>query len=171
MNNLSKTSKFFLVITFIASILWVGIVISKYIVIYELFDSPSFNLKKEYLNLNLIPILRSIANLTLVHMIIYPVLMLFFILFIIFSKMKLKREGWLFIITVLFLLTIPFEIYGMTLDYNFIEGIFINNESQQIITGHLVKSVDLTGGISLMEIFAFITCIILFLLQPYRKPE
>ena len=55
----------------------------------------------------------------------YPVFLVSFVTFLFISKISLKENGWFFIITMIVVLTAPFEMYLLSIDFKIFR--FVNS--------------------------------------------
>ena len=169
MQNLSKVSKIYLGITLIFFGLWLGSYIVRQAVIYGLFEKENLVLKSIYQGNNLYAVLSSILPIFIFNIVSYLILLIAFVLFLISCKLNLKREGWLFVSTLIVFICAPFEIYLLLKDYKIVELIMNGNyEVQNVIT--LIKTrLSQFDGFSQIEIFSFIGIVFLSIFQPLRK--
>jgi hypothetical protein len=91
------------------------------------------------------------------------------LIFIGTSKLNLRRNGWLFIITMIIIITAPFEIYLSLIDYKIIRlglaNIYESNFILELIKERLTK----LNSFSLIEIFSYLAIIFLTLFRPLQK--
>ena len=99
--------------------IWLGVYILRMFISYVLFDVD--------MNLVINPDMQNINGYLLAFtpavnttFIVYTIFITTFTLFLITSKISLKENGWLFIITLIVYITLPFEVYLMTIDYKII---------------------------------------------------
>ena len=99
--------------------IWLGVYILRMFISYVLFDVD--------MNLVINPDMQNINGYLLAFtpavnttFIVYAIFITTFTLFVITSKISLKENGWLFIITLIVYITLPYEVYLMTIDYKII---------------------------------------------------
>jgi len=169
MKNLSKFSKFLLVITCLSGSLWLGSYMTTLFVTYRLFEETDFILKPYYNTANLSEVLLTLLPAFTSTFVLYIIFFLFFILFLVFSKLNLKQNGWLFIITLLVLVTFPLEAYLMNIDYKIIS--LVNSESfnpNNVI--ELIKERFIVfNSFPVIEIFCYFAIIFLLIFKPLTK--
>jgi hypothetical protein len=169
MKNLNSFSKTVLLFAIILFTVWLGGYIARQIVVYQLFEPVELNLKTFYNPSNLPSAISLLIPLIIYNLITYICFLLLFLVFIITSKLSLRIHGWLFIITLIILITAPFEIYLSLIDYKIIQVVLTNiNESNSIL--ELIKERLTTfNSFSLIEIFSYLAIIYLTLFRPLQK--
>jgi len=169
MKNLNNFSKIVLLFTIIFFTIWLGGYIARQIAVYQLFEPVELNLKTFYNPGNLSSAISILIPLIISHLITYACFLLLFLIFIITSKLNLRMNGWLFIITMIIIITAPFEIYLSLIDYKIIRlGLANINESSSIL--ELIKErITKLSSFPLIEIFSYLAIIFLALFRPYQK--
>ena len=169
MKSLNKTSKIFALTAIVTCSLWIGAYLSRLFVSYQLFEARDLSLKPYINQLNMSGILTTLLPSITTSFVLYIVFIFVFILFIIISKINLRYNGWLFIITIIILITLPFEIYLMTIDYKLIlqlnSGLFDPASLIELIR----KRVHILGSFSLIEIFCYLSFYYFLLFRPLTK--
>ena len=169
MKSVSTISKVFAVISLIAFSIWVGSYLTRMFLVYQLFEGTDLILKS-YINENNIEgILFSLLPAIIVHFLSFIVMILSTSLFYVTSKISLRFNGWLFIILVAILITLPFEIYLMLIDYKVIIVLISGSfDSAQVVTLLRDRIKDLSSFpiITLLTYLSFY-CFIIF--QPLTK--
>src|SRR3989339_260769 len=121
-NNLFlKIVQFLLVGSFI---FWLGSYISRHLVVYQLFEPEGLVLRSVYDVENLKTVWITISPLIVSNIIAFPIFVVLYAIYLIVSKDSLKKEGWLFISTLIILVTAPFEIFLLLKDYKIISLIY-----------------------------------------------
>jgi hypothetical protein len=166
LNTFSKTVLLFVVIFFTV---WLGGYIARQIAVYQLFEPVELNLRTFYTINNLSSAISLLVPLILSNLITYTCFLLLFLIFIITSKLNLRKKGWLFIITLIIIITAPFEIYLSLIDYKIIHiGLSNINESNLIL--ELIKErLTKLNSFALIEIFSYLAIIFLTLFRPLEK--
>jgi hypothetical protein len=169
MKNLNIFSKIFLTIAFLSGALWTGAYLSRMIISYQLFEGPDLLLKSSLNSTNL-PAIFSVLNSSVVLTIILYIVFIFnFVIFLLSSKISLKQNGWLFIIALAIFITLPFELYLMTIDYKIVSLIFSNTYNSQQIVSLYVKRFKILGSFPLMEIFCYFSFFYFILFRPLQQ--
>lgn len=169
MENLKKTSKVFLYFTVLFFTLWLGGYVARHLVIYQFFEPENLGLKEIYKIDSLDGSLYTILPLFILNIISFVFLLIFFISFLLSSKINLKYEGWLLIITLLIFLTAPFEIYLLIKDYEIVKDIYYHLANSDTIINLIRDRITLLSNFSLIEIFAYCGVIFLVVFKPLRK--
>src|ERR1035437_4255267 len=157
MNTLNKTSKIFAYIAVITCSLWIGAYLSRLFLSYQLFEVQDLFLKPYITSANLAGILTTLLPSVTTTFVLYICFILSIALFIIISRIKLRDNGWLFIIVVIILITSPFEIYLMTLDYSIILQLNHDIFNTSDIVELFVKRIKVLGSFPLIEVFCYLS--------------
>ena len=81
----------------------------------------------------------------------------------------MRKNGWLFIITVLIIVTAPFEIYLMTIDYRIFSQILTGVFDSTEIINLTMKRLTVLSSFPLIELLSYCAIIFLALFQPLTK--
>lgn len=171
MKNISTISKVFAVLSLIAAAIWVGSYLSRLFLVYQLFEGPDLILKSYITNENVNGILFSILPSFVVHFIAFIVLFLSTTIFYLTSKINLRYNGWLFIILIAIIITTPFEIYLMLIDYKII--MMLNNgsfDSNTVISLLRDRIKDLSSY-SIVAILTYLSFYYFIVFQPLTKKD
>jgi len=171
MKNISTFSKVFAVLSLIAAAIWVGSYLSRLFLVYQLFEGPDLILKSYITNENVNGILFSILPSFVVHFIAFIVMFISTIFFYITSKINLRYNGWLFIILIAIIITTPFEIYLMLIDYKII--MMLNNgsfDSNTVISLLRDRIKDLSSY-SIVAILTYLSFYYFIVFQPLTKKD
>ena len=171
MNKLNKTSKIFAYLALITCSLWVGTYLSRLFLSYQLFVAQDLSLKPYITSANLAGILTTLLPAVTSTFVLYICFIVSFALFIIVSHIKLRNNGWLFIISIIILITLPFEIYLMTLDYSIITQLNYGTYNTSDIINLFVRRIKVLGSFPLIEIFCYLSFYYFILFRPLTKNE
>jgi hypothetical protein len=169
MNTLNKTSKIFAFISVITCSLWIGAYLSRLFLSYQLFEVQDLSLKSYINTANLAGILTTLLPSVTTTFVLYVCFILSFTMFIIISRIKLRDNGWLFIITVIILITLPFEIYLMTIDYSIIFQLNYGIYNTSDMVNLFVRRLKVLGSFPLIEIFCYLSFYYFLLFRPLTK--
>jgi hypothetical protein len=169
MKSLNKTSKLFAYLSMVTCSLWIGAYLSRLFLTYRLFEARDLTLKTYINQANLSGILTTLLPSISTSFTLYIAFILFFILFISLSGISLRNNGWLFIITIIILVTLPFEIYLMTIDYTLILQLNSGTFDPATVTGLFVKRIKILGSFPLIEIFCYMSFYYFLLFRPLTK--
>jgi hypothetical protein len=167
MNNLKKVPKIFLYISVLSGALWLGSYFSKLLVFYQFFEPKDFILKPSLNEQKLHDILVQINPIITLTLVLYLIFIISFFLFVTTSKVSLKRNGWLFITTVIIFLTFPFELYLITIDYKIINSILSNNFNSMQIIGLIVDRFKVLSSFPVIELFCYFAVVYLIIFKPF----
>ncbi len=170
MENLSKLAKFFLFLTIIAFAMWFGSYITRMTLSLQLFHGTHFELKDIVVKSNFDSITLTLAPAIAISFISYFAMIVFYLLFVFTSKLKMKLNGWLFISTVLILTTAPFELF-LILKYDkpFVDTAFWGTGNAQFYIQLIIDRFSKLGSFPIIEIFSFLAVAFLFMFRPFRK--
>lgn len=172
MSNLSKTSKLFLVITFISYALWIGSYCAKNVIFFQFFDPETMALRSLYEKADFLSIFYTIFPVVTLNVITYVLFVLFFIAFVFTSKLKLRWNGWLFISLLVVILTMPVEIYLIAkYDWNFILDVNSMKIAADSAVEMIKQRVSKFGMYSFISIFSTLSIVLFFIFKPLTKNE
>jgi len=133
-----KLSLIFGYIALASGSIWFGAYIARLLTTYQLFEVTDLVLKSYVTGENLPAIFQTTIPLVNITFFTYLILIVSFTLFVISSKMKLKENGWLLIISLIIFLTLPLETVLMLIDYKLIV-IFLNEQFASTEILRLIK--------------------------------
>ena len=169
MHSLNKTSRVFALAAIITCSIWIGAYFSRLFLSYQMFEAQDLSLKAYITTANLSGILFTLLPSVTTTFVLYICFIISFTLFIIISRINLRKNGWLFIITIIILITLPFEIYLMTIDYTILiklnYGIFNTSE----IVDLFIKRIKILGSFPLIETFCYLSFYYFLLFRPLTK--
>jgi len=162
-------NKIFAFLTVLSGAIWLGSKAERMIISYQLFDID-MNIMPYVNQQNLSGILATIVPAVFTSFIIYIFFIFTFSIFFFTSKISLRENGWLFIITVIIYLTLPFEAYLSTIDYRIISAFSFNDASDADFILSLIKDRFTTLSSFPIIIFLSYCSLIHFLLfKPFTK--
>ena len=168
LNNLQKITAF-VAISF--GVIWLGSYTVKVFSLYNLFDQPDFRVKDflvlEKLDASMLILMPAIVT----SFITYIGMIITFLVFVLISRMNVKRNGWLFITLIIILLTMPFEIYLMTYDYEFISHVLSEGKNGTYLFSVLTDRVKNLNMFPLLEIFSYLAVIYFLIFKPFTLEE
>ena len=169
MKNLNKFSRYLLYISCLSGAVWLGSYITRLSITYRLFQENSFVLKDYITPQRLNDIFYTLLPAYWLTLICYIIFFVFFILFLRTSKLSLRNNGWLFIITVVILLTFPFEAYLMSIDFNIVTLLTGNSLTSGEVLNLIIKRFKVFSSFPVIEIFCYLAVIFLIIFQPLTK--
>jgi hypothetical protein len=171
MKNLKIFPKILLFFTVLSGALWIGSYFTRMLLSYQIFEGTNFSLRPYINDQNLAGILQSFEPAIISTFVLYIIFIVTYIIFIITSKISLKNNGWLFIITIIILLTMPFEIYLSTIDYKIINLINSVNFNPKQVLDLIVERFTVLGSFPVIELFCYGAIIYFLLFRPLKKQE
>jgi hypothetical protein len=169
MEKLNLVSKTFLFITILFFSLFLGGYVARQIVIYQLFEPTGINFKSAYNEQNLHIVYYTILPIIILNIVTYITFLVSYMIFIFTSKIKIKYEGWLFAITIILLITAPFEIYLSIIDFKIVRMVMSDSMQIKAISELIKDRMTELSSFSLIEIFSLAAIIFLGLFKPLRK--
>lgn len=170
MQNLNKISKSILFLAITSFVLFTGSYLSKLLMISQFFDAETMELKPIFVNNDLTMALQTLLPIFTAVLTFYIAFLLFYILFIVMTKINLREYGWLFIITIILVVTTPFELY-LIFKYDWIiikQLLGMNFDSNYLI--ELIKNrIIALGPFPLVLLFSNFLVIFLSIFQPLQK--
>lgn len=169
MKNIFTLSNYFAFLTLATGSIWIGSYLSRLFVVYKLFVGPDLSLQSYISSQNVEGILVSLLPIIIIPFISFIIMIFSFLLFIIISKIKLKDNGWLFIIFVAVLITFPFEIYLMTIDYKIITQLMSSSIDSNQIVNLLKERISLLSSFPIVIILTYFSFFFFIVFQPLTK--
>lgn len=171
MKNTSTFSKIFAVLSLISAAIWVGSYLSRLFLVYQLFEGPDLIVKGFINNNNVTGILFSILPSIVVHFVSFIVMLISTVIFYLTSKISLRFNGWLFIILIAILITAPFEIYLMSIDYKVIMMINSGSFDSNTIIILLRDRIKDLSSYSIVAILTYLSFYYFIVFQPLTKKD
>ncbi len=167
MDKINKFSRIILVLLLVSGVIWIGSSITRMMTTYYLFQGTQFELNYFVNDSNLESLLLLIAPAVTITTVSYLSFLFFFFLFLILSKLKPKTHGWLFISSVLVILTAPFELFLIyKFDYPYLTSAFGTGFDAQKILADIISRFTILGGFSFVELLCYFVILVLFVFQP-----
>lgn len=171
MENISKISKSFLFVAVLFFVLWLGSYLTRQLYLFQLFEPEDLTLSPYFASQNVLAVLYSSLGLITANIVTYSIFLLFFTLFILTSKINLKKEGWLLVTVLIIYSTAPFEIFLLTFDFNIVLKLLSEKFGQYEMLTLIKERITMLGSFPLAEIFSYIFVIFLVLFQPFRLKQ
>jgi len=168
MENITKISRFFLFVAFLFFVLWLGGYVARHLFLFQMFEAEDLSLTPFYATQNIIPVFYSFSSIISFNAFSFIIFFICFSLFLLTSKINLRKEGWLFISTLIIYLTSPMEIFLITFDLKLLQKILSLNFGNYEILTLMKQRMTILGSFPLAEIFAYIFIIFLILFRPFR---
>ncbi|HEX7358583.1 MAG TPA: hypothetical protein VF270_12800 [Ignavibacteriaceae bacterium] len=171
MQKISTVSKVLAVLSLISASIWIGSYLSRLFLVYQIFEGPDLILKSYVNDANVEGILISIMPALVVHFVAFIFMIVTSILFIATSKLNLRNNGWLFIILVAILITLPFEIYLMIIDLKIILMLQSTSFDSNAILFLLRDRIKVLSSYSIVAILTYLSFYYFIVFQPLTKKE
>jgi len=168
MEKLKNSSKIILFISLLSGVLWFGAYTARLFLTFQLFQPKNLLFKSYISSANLSGIYITLMPIITFTFVTYFVFLIAFSLFLMISKISLKKEGWLFVIMLIVFITAPFELYLMTIDWKTIMILLSENFKADQISQLVIKRLSLLSSFSLIEIFSYVGIIFLAVFKPLR---
>ena len=167
MKKNNKFSSFCSFLALASGNIWFGAYIARLLLTYQLFEPTEPVLKNYVTNNNLPAIIQTTFPLVNLTFFSYLVLIFFFTLFLIFTKLKLKEDGWLFIISMIIYLTLPFEAVLLTVDYKLIV-LFINEQfASAEVLKLIIERITLLSSFPIILILSYLSVPFFLVVKPF----
>jgi hypothetical protein len=150
-------TKIYLFLLILASLFWLGGSIYRAIIAYTLFEPFSLIVKSQITYDILRQTLKLIGNINVYVLISYPIVLLTFVLFVRSTRVSLKKEGWLFMITMILVLFFPIEIYLSYRDINFTLMVLFSNFDTNLALSLLIQRISALGGLPAIGSLCYFT--------------
>ena len=168
MKNQNLLTKIFALIAMLSGAIWLGAYAVRMMVSYQLFDID-MNLMGFVNDNNLEGILIAISPAINTTFILYITFIIAFTLFLFTSVLKFKENGWLFIITIIVYVTLPFEVYLMITDVSIIKELNYSEVINSQYAVSLIRERFITLSSFPIIIFLSYCSIIYFLIfKPFK---
>lgn len=170
MENQNKISKTILFLSVLSFVLFTGSYLTKINLIWQFFDAETIDLKSIYTGSDLSLVFKSLLPSFSITLISFFSFILFFAVYLIYSKINLKNNGWLFIILIILVVTTPFELYlFIKIDWKIIVELMKTNISQDFILSLLKKRLTILGPFPLILLFSYFVIIFLTVFKPFKN--
>ena len=137
--------------------------------VYQLFQGHYFQIAGYINHQNLPGIFNILNSLLILNGILYIILIISFFSFLLTSKISLKLNGWLFIITMIIAVTLPFEIYLLSIDVKIYSIMAMQNFNAGEVLKLYIKRMNSLGSFPIIELFCYGAVIFFLLFKPLRK--
>ena len=171
MKNKKLTANLAASLALLSGSVWFGVYLLRMFICYRIFDvDMNFigNLNTQNLS-GFLFALTPVINTTFVTYIIFIVI---FSIFLFTSKISLKKNGWLFIITLIVYITLPFEAYLMTIDYKMIlELNYSIHVNVDYVTGLIKDRFENLSSFPIIIIFSYCAAYFFLIFKPLMQKK
>lgn len=141
------------------------------LVTYQLFQPKDFLLKNYVTPENLPGIFITINPAIVFTLSLFPIFLFSLIMFLLLSKISLRKEGWLFVALLIIIVTAPFEIYLMTIDLKTSVKVLAGNFQTDEILSLYIKRNKVLSSFPLIMLFSYFSIVFLALIRPLRMKK
>ena len=169
MKKNSTLSNIFAVVSLIGTSIWIGSYLTRLFLVYQLFEGTDLILKTYINESNINGILFSLLPAIIVHFVSFFVMIISIVLFCLTSKLSLRFNGWLFIILIAVVITLPFEIYLMLIDYKLIIALISGSFDSHLIISLLRDRIKDLSSFSIVALLTYLSFYYFIVFQPFTK--
>jgi hypothetical protein len=149
--------------------LWFGAYLARLLVTYQMFEPNELLLKSYLSNSDLFVIFQTIFPLVNLTLFSYLMMIVSFTIFIISTDLKLKENGWLFIISMIIYLTLPLETVLLSIDYKLFI-IFVNEQfSSNEILKLIIERITILSSFPVILILSYLMIPYFLIVKPFSK--
>ncbi|HEY6627101.1 MAG TPA: hypothetical protein VIZ21_09110 [Ignavibacteriaceae bacterium] len=167
MKKNSNLSSVFGYLALTSGSIWFGAYVARLLTTYQMFEETDFVLKNYLTNANLSTIFQTIFPIVNLTFFSYVVMIITFTLFLVISRLKLKENGWLLIISLIIYLTLPLESILLITDYKLIV-LFMNEQfgSAQILE-LIVERMSKLSSFPIILVLSYLTIPYFLVFKPF----
>ncbi len=166
-----KLSNLFAFSSSVLGALWLGAYVTRLMLTYNLFKEGELVLKNFINNANIVGVFQAFEPLYYITFISYLIFVICFTLFLIFSKLSFKKNGWLFIVSIIIYFTLPFEVILMAIDYKIILMSIAGNFNSELILALIIERLQILDGFSVILILCYLSIPYFLIYRPFSKKE
>ena len=167
MKNKNKLSFLFGYLALASGSIWFGAYIARLLTTYQMFEETELVLKNFINSTNLPAIVEVLSPLVILTFISYLILIVSFTLFLIFCHVKLKENGWLFIIALIIYITLPLESILLVTDYKLMV-LFINEQfSSEKVLELVIERISKLSSFPIIHILSYLTIPYFLIFKPF----
>ena len=167
MKKNNKISSIFGYLALTSGSIWFGAYIARLVSTYQMYEETEPVFKTFINSTNLPAIVEILAPLIYLTFITYLTMIVCFTLFLFTSNLKLKENGWLFIIAAIIYITLPFEAILSIIDYKliifFMNGQFSSETIVDLITDRLYS----LSSFPIIQILSYLAIPYLLIFKPF----
>lgn len=171
MENLKTSSRIILFLTVLTGALWMGSYFTRLMTSYQIFEGTNFTLREYITSASLPAVLRSFQPAIISTFVLYILFILFLIMFLFTSGIKIKNNGWYFIIIVLILITAPLEIYLLSIDFRLISILGTPGFDSTAALELIIRRFRIFSSFPVIEILCYFAVIYFIIFRPLTKKE
>ncbi len=169
MKKNNSIADFFGYLALVSGSIWLGAYLARLITTYQMFEATELTLKSYVTDSNISAIFQTILPLVSLTVFSYLLMVISFTLFLTISRIKLKNNGWLFIVALIVFLTLPFEVMLLMVDYKLFI-IFINEQfTSELILPLVIERISKLSSFSIILLLSYISIPYFLIFRPFTK--
>jgi hypothetical protein len=167
MKKENKLAPVFGYIALASGSIWFGAYISRLLTTYQMFEATELVLKSYITNANLPAIIQTTFPLVNLTFFSYLILIISFTLFVIFTNMKFKENGWLLIVSLIIYLTLPLESILLMVDYKLIV-LFLNEQfASEDIMKLIIERITMLSSFPIILLLSYLSIPYFLVFKPF----
>lgn len=167
MKKKSNLASVFGYIALTSGSLWFGAYVARLLITYQMFEDTEFVLRNYINSTNLPAIIQTTFPLVNLTFYSYTIMIISFTLFLIFSNMKLKNNGWLLIVTLIIYLTLPFESLLLLVDYKLIILFLDQQFNSEKILVLIIERMSNLNSFPIILVFSYLAIPFFLVFKPF----
>jgi hypothetical protein len=167
MKKNSKLSSVFGYLALTSGSIWFGAYIARLLTTYQMFEATELVLKSYITSANLPAIIQTTFPLVNLTFFAYLMLIISFTLFLISTKMKIKEDGWLLIVSLIIFLTLPLESILLMIDYKLIV-LFLNEQfASEEVLKLIIERITLLSSFPIIHLLSYLSIPYFLVFKPF----
>lgn len=151
--------------------IWLGAYIARLLTTYQLFEAVDLTLKEYVTNNNIAAIIQSTYPMVNLTIFAYIIMMVSFTIYLVITDLKLKDNGWLFIVALIIYLTLPFEFMLMLIDYKLFILFMDEQFTSEIILPLIVSRITKLSSFPIILILSYLSIPYFIIFKPFTKKQ
>ena len=169
MKKENTITKIFAYISLTSGSIWLGAYISRLLTTYQMFEATELKLKSYITDSNISSIFQTTYPLVNLSIFSYLVMTISFTIFLMLTKIKLKENGWLFIITMIIYITLPFEIILLLIDYKLFIIFMDEQFTSELILQLVTERITMLSSFPIILLLSYLSIPYFLIFKPYTK--
>lgn len=171
MKKANIISSIFGSIALVSGCIWFGAYIARLITTYQMFEPTELTLKNFVTQSNLPAIIQTIFPLVNLTFFTYLIFLLCFTVYLFTVNMKLKENGWLFIISMIIYLTLPLEAVLLMVDYKLIVLFFSESYPSEVILELMIERVSILSSFPIILLLSYLSIPFFLIFKPFSMKQ
>jgi len=167
MKKHNKLSSVFGYLALTSGSIWFGAYIARLLTTYQMFEATELVLKSYITSANLPAIIQTTFPLVNLTFFAYLMLIISFTLFVIFTNMKFKENGWLLIVSLIIFLTLPLESILLMIDYKLIV-LFLNEQfASEDVLKLIIERITMLSSFPIILLLSYLSIPYFLVFKPF----